>query len=272
MKTNKFFMALGVLALTFACTQSPVEPVAEGEEGEAAIETPKTLKDFTPTKAEVDSVSYLIGVNFGSFIKGYNFGDVNYSKMIQGIKDFVKAEGDFRDPGFNDQFKISPERINDMFNAYLEKRHNYVLLENKEKGDKFLAANKKKAGVVETESGLQYKIIELGNDVKPGPADTVWVRYKGTLIDGKVFDETPADAEEGMRFSLGSVVAGWTEGLQLVGEGGHIELYVPADLAYGEMGRPGIDPNSTLIFDVVLEKVAKAAEAASDEPAAPVKK
>lgn len=265
MKTVKFFFALALSASIVACTPKPAEPAIDGEEAKADVEqTAKTLKDYTASKAEIDSVSYLLGVNFGSFLKGYNFGDVNYAKVVAGMKDYVKAKGNFRDPDFNSQFKISPELINDVFNAYLEKRHNYILLDNKEKGEKFLAANLKKEGVQETESGLQYKIIEAGNDVKPAPTDTVWVKYKGTHIDGTVFDETAEDADA-VRFTLNSVVAGWTEGLQLIGEGGEIELYVPANLAYGEQGRPGIDPNSTLIFDVKLEKVGKFVPAPVEE-------
>ncbi|MBQ6557289.1 MAG: FKBP-type peptidyl-prolyl cis-trans isomerase [Bacteroidales bacterium] len=257
MKTSKFLFALALGATIVACTPGEVEPAVDGQAVKEGVdEAVKTLKDYSPSKAEIDTVSYLLGVNFGSFLKGYNFGDVNYSKIIAGMKDFVAAKGDFRDPDFNKQFKISPDRINDAFNAYLEKRHNYILLENKDKGDKFLAANRKKAGVQETESGLQYKIIEPGNDNKPADVDTVWVKYKGTLIDGTVFDETAEDAEP-ISFPLKSVVAGWTEGMQLIGEGGHVELYVPANLAYGEQGRPGIDPNSTLIFDVQLVKVGK---------------
>ena len=259
MKTYKFFFMLAVGAAIVACTPKPAEPAVDGEDAAQAV---KTLKDYTPTKAEIDTVSYLIGVNFGSFIKGYDFGDVNYSKVIAGIKDFVAAKGDMRDPGFNDQFKVGPDQINRVFNAYLEKRHNYKLLANKEKGEKFLAANAKKEGVQVTESGLQYKIIEPGNpDLKPADTDTVEVRYKGTHIDGTVFDET-AEGADPARFTLNAVVKGWTEGLQLVGEGGKIQLYVPSDLAYGEQGRPGIDPNSVLIFDVDLLKVGKAAPAA----------
>ena len=121
------------------------------------------------------------------------------------MKDFMKAEGDFRDPGFNEQFKINPDRINDVFNAYLEKRHNYTMLENKEKGDKYLAKMAKQAGVEKTESGLLYKIVEAGSEVKPEPVDTVWVKYKGTLIDGKVFDETAEDAEP-VKFPLNGVI------------------------------------------------------------------
>lgn len=256
MKTNKFFFALALGAMFAACTPNEVKPAADGEDAADGVEAVKTLKDYTPTKAEIDTVSYLLGVNFGSFLKGYNFGDINYSKVVAGMKDFVAAKGDFRDPEFNNQFKISPDKINDAFNAYLEKRHNYTLLANKDKGDKFLAANRKKEGVKETDSGLQYKIIEEGGEVKPEPVDTVWVRYKGTHLDGTVFDET-AEGADPVRFTLNGVIPGWTEGLQLVGEGGHIELYVPANLAYGEQGRPGIDPNSTLIFDVVLEKIGK---------------
>ena len=256
MKTYKFFFMLALGAAIVACTPKPAEPAVDGEEAAQAV---KTLKDYTPSKAEIDTVSYLIGVNFGSFIKGYDFGDVNYSKIIAGIKDYVKAKGDMRDPDFASQFKISPELINSVFNGYLEKRHNYKLLANKEAGEKFLAANAKKPGVETTESGLQYKIIEAGDpDKMPAATDTVEVRYKGTLLDGTVFDQT-AEGADPARFTLNSVVKGWTEGLQLIGEGGKIQLFIPANLAYGESGRPGIEPNSTLLFDIDLVHVGKPA-------------
>lgn len=244
MKTNKIFVVLAMGLALAACTSN-------GPKSEAA-------KALAPSKAQVDSVSYLIGINFGSFIKGYNFGaDLNYSEIEKGIKDFVNAEGDFREMDFGKQFKIDPNLMNDVFNSYLEKRQKLVQLENKEKGEAFLAANAKKAGVVTTESGLQYKIIEPGNDVKASTTDTVYVHYKGTLIDGTTFDEVPADAEP-ISFALDHVIAGWTEGIQLIGEGGKIELYVPSHLAYGEQGNQAIEPNSTLIFNVDLTKVSKA--------------
>ena len=264
--TNKWIMALMMGLTVVACT--PKETEATTEEGAAPEEiAPKelTAKDYTPSKAQIDSVSYLVGINFGSFIKGYNFGDnLNYSQIVKGIKDFVAAKGSFRDPDFNEQFKINPELMNDMFNEYLENRHNYTLCVNKEAEAKFLAANIKKEGVEETESGLQYKIINAGNENKPAEVDTVWVNYKGTLINGDVFDETPADAEP-VRMVLNRVVKGWQEGLQLIGEGGEIELYVPAALGYGENGTQGIEPNSTLIFNVKLDKVGKFVPAAEEE-------
>lgn len=257
MKTNKWISALVLGMTVVAC--APKETEATTEEGAPEAIAPKemTAKDYKASKSEIDSVSYLIGVNFGSFIKGYNFGeDLNYSQIVKGIKDFVSAKGSFRDPDFNEQFKVNPELMNDLFNSYLEKRHNYTLLVNKEAEAKFLAANKKKAGIVETESGLQYRIIEPGNDVKPGPQDTVWVNYKGTLTNGDVFDETPADAEP-VRLTLNRVVKGWQEGLQLIGEGGEIELFIPSELGYGESGTQGIEPNSTLVFNVKTTKVGK---------------
>ena len=256
MKTNKFFAALLMGAAVVAC--APKGETAPAAEGEGAV---KTAKDYQASKAQIDSVSYLVGINFGSFIKGYDFGDLNYSQIKKGIADFLKAKGNFRDPEFNEQFKISPEQMNDLFNRYLEGRRNQKLLANKEAGEKFLAENAKKEGVQVTESGLQYIIEEPGNDVKAGPKDTVWVNYKGTLLNGDVFDQTPEGAEP-IQMQLDRVIKGWTEGLQLVGEGGKIKLFIPAELAYGEPGNQGIEPNSTLIFDVTVSKVGKVAEEA----------
>ena len=262
MKKSIVFLSLAMGLLVVSCN-SGTTPAQEG--AEVAPEKVKTSKDFVPSKAEKDSVSYLLGVNFGSFIKGYNFGDdLNYAMIQKGIKDFLAAEGDMRSPDFGAQFKVDPSSMNSAFNAYLEKRKNYVAYSNKEAGEKFLASNAKRAGVVTTESGLQYEILEQGNDVVPGPVDTVWVRYTGTLLDETVFDQTAADS---VRMTLNKVVPGWTEGLQLIGEGGHIKLYIPSELGYGERGTRGIEPNSVLLFDIELTKVGKvpAAEEAEEE-------
>lgn len=217
----------------------------------------KNADEFPATKGQIDTVSYLLGINFGSFVKAYDFGKINYSELTKGIEDFINAEGSANDPAFAEQFKISPELMNDVFNTYLEKRREYVSTANKEKEDAFLSANKEKPGVVVTPSGLQYKIIAPGSDVKPGPTDGVKVFYKGTLLDGTVFDEAPADGEP-VELTLDRVIKGWQEGIQLVGEGGEIELYIPAALGYGESGTQGIAPNSTLIFNVKVAEVVPA--------------
>ncbi|MGN1211610.1 MAG: FKBP-type peptidyl-prolyl cis-trans isomerase [Candidatus Cryptobacteroides sp.] len=238
--------AAAVLAMAASCTSG----------NNAGVNVEAEL----PTAAERDSVSYLVGINFGYFIKANNFGeDLNYAEIKKGMMDFIKAEGQPNEPKFNDQFKISPEKMNTLFNNYITKRNNYTAEVNKAKGDKFLEENKMKDGIVVTESGLQYRIIEPGNDVKAGPADTVFVHYTGTLIDGTEFDASDKEKEP-VRMLLNRVIKGWTEGLQLVGEGGHIELYVPAELGYGQRNMGKIEPNSTLIFDVEVVKVGKVAE------------
>ena len=250
MKANKFFAVLLIGLAAVACTSKPGEQLP---------------KEFQPSKAQVDSVSYLLGINFGSFLKGYDFGsDLNYAEIVKGMKDFVNAKGNVQDPEFVKQFKVDPNEMNNLFNSFLEKRSTGLSMMNKQKGEKFLEANAKKDGVVTTESGLQYKIIEAGNDVKPGPQDTVWVRYKGSLLDGTVFDQVAEDAEP-IRLTLNRVVAGWTEGLQLIGEGGKIDLFIPSDLGYGEQGNQTIPGNSALIFNVELTKVAPYVEPAPVE-------
>ena len=262
MKINKFFLALTMGIAVVAC-QPKAEQAAEGETDAAATEAaaavaPKeqTAKDFLPSRSELNDVSYLVGVNFGSFIKNYNFGDLNYAQIRKGMEDFLNAKGNPGQPGFEEQFRVDPNRMNELFNGFLENRRNYTLYTNRDKEEKFLAANAKKEGVKVSASGLQYRIINEGNDVKPAGADTIWVRYKGQLLDGTVFDQTPEEGEAA-RLYLNRVVRGWTEGLQLIGEGGEIELFIPAKLGYGDNGNRGIEPAATLIFNVSLEKVGK---------------
>lgn len=251
MKMNKFFAVLTIGLAAAACSGKP-----------AGDDIPK---EFRPSKGQVDSVSYLLGINFGSFLKSYDFGsELNYSEIVKGMKDFVNAKGNVQDPDFIEQFKVDPNEMNNLFNTYLENRRTGVAMANKAKSEKFLAENGKRSGVVTTETGLQYKIIESGSDVKPGPQDTVWVRYRGTLTDGTVFDEVEEDAEP-VRLMLNRVVPGWTEGLQLIGEGGKIELYIPSNLGYGDAGNQAIGPNSALIFKVELTKVGKVQPVSEEE-------
>ena len=122
------------------------------------------------------------------------------------------------------------------------------------KGAEYLAANAKKAGFKTTESGLQYKVITEGTGKSPKATDVVKVDYEGKLIDGTVFDSS-YERGEPVEFPLNQVIAGWTEGLQLMKEGGKYEFVIPSELAYGETGNQGIDPNSTLLFTVELKEV-----------------
>jgi len=127
--------------------------------------------------------------------------------------------------------------------------------ENKAAGEAFLAENAKKDNIVTTASGLQYEVIKQGEGVSPSATDNVTVHYKGSTIDGTVFDSS-YDRGEPATFPLNRVIAGWTEGLQLMKEGAQYRFYIPHALAYGERGAGrAIGPNSTLIFDVELIKV-----------------
>ena len=133
-----------------------------------------------------------------------------------------------------------------------EKSFKLVAETNKKEGETYMAENAKKAGVVTTASGLQYKELVAGNGPKPSVSDTVTVHYRGTLLDGKVFDSS-YDRGEPVSFPLSGVIPGWTEGLQLMPVGSKWELVIPSDLAYGPGGTGReIGPNATLKFEVEL--------------------
>jgi len=165
------------------------------------------------------------------------------------------------------------EKIGPKMDEFMQKKQAAYLSKLKDKNSganaeffKKLADNK---AVVALESGLRYEIIKKGDGPMPKPTDTVKVHYTGTLIDGSVFDSSVQRGEPA-EFPLDQVIAGWTEGIQKVNKGGKIKLYVPPQLAYGDDGRPGIPPGSTLIFDVELLDIKSGAAAA---PAAmPAKK
>jgi FKBP-type peptidyl-prolyl cis-trans isomerase len=134
-----------------------------------------------------------------------------------------------------------------------------------EAGKKFMEENAKQPGVVTTASGLQYQIVEAGKGKTPSPTDQVSVNYRGTLVDGKEFDSSYSRGEP-TSFQLNEVVEGWTEGLQLIKEGGKIKLFVPPTLAYGNSGPMA---NQTLIFDVELLSVVAAPAPAETPEEAP---
>ena len=239
MKTIKIIAAALATVLAMSCTAQKNVAV-EGVE--------------LPTAAEVDSVSYLIGINFGSFLKGNNFAedlkDLNMAEIKKGMQDFLAAEGSPYDADFGLQFKIDPNKMGEILNGYITKKQAYKAAINLAEQKEFLSKNAKREDVDTTASGLQYTIVAAGADYKVQPTDTVWVNYKGTLIDGTVFDEN-----DSTMFVANRVIRGWTEGLGLLGEGGKATFYIPSDLAYGERGNRSIAPNSTLIFDVEVLKV-----------------
>lgn len=246
MKTIKFFAAAAAAVVLFASCASNNDPKVDVERPSASV---------------TDSVSYLVGINFGYFIKANGFGtDLNYGQIKKGMMDFINAEGDMRSMEFNNQFEIHPDEMNRLFDEYIGALRAYTGAVNKAKGDAFLAAKFNETGVEKSESGLHYKIIEKGNvEVCPAESDTVWVNYTGTLIDGTEFDSN-ATSGEPVQMIMNQVIPGFSEGLKLIGEGGKIELYIPSELGYGAHGPASIGPNSTLVFEIELTKVSKYVE------------
>lgn len=258
MKTINLFAASAMLLAAVACSSNKPAGNGAGADSTAVapvVENVVSAKGLLPSKSEIDTVSYLVGINFGSFIKGYNLGDLNYNEIKKGINDFINAKGNQTSPDFVKQFKVNPEEMNNILQAFIEKRNAYTAAVNKEAQAKFFDEVKKKAGVQSSPSGLAYLIKEAGNEnEKPGAQDTVFVHYKLSLKDGSVIEEVTED-QPSVKLTLDRVIPGWTEGLQLIGKGGKATLYVPAELGYGERGSNAIEPNTPLVFDIQLDSI-----------------
>lgn len=201
----------------------------------------------------MDKLSYALGLGIGQQLKQ------------MGLKDALKVE-DFAqsitDVLNDNELKISNAEAQTLVNSYFQEMEEKMQKENAEKGKKaleegrvFLENNGKRAEVTTTKSGLQYEVLKEGNDKHPKATDRVRCHYEGTLIDGTVFDSSYQRNEPAV-FGLNQVIAGWTEGVQLMGEGAKFRFYIPYLLAYGEAGAgASIPPYSTLIFDVELLEV-----------------
>jgi FKBP-type peptidyl-prolyl cis-trans isomerase FkpA len=199
------------------------------------------------TQGLIDSASYAIGASLGSMVKQAEFGDLNMKELHKAIDDVMADK----------TLKVDMSLANDLITNFLTKKQESVNIINVEKGKKFLEENKAKEGVTELESGLQYKVLAEGNGNSPAPEDTIEVHYRGTLIDGTEFDSSYTRGETAT-LALNQFIPGWIEGVQKVSEGGKIELYIPAELAYGSQKMGVIEPGSTLIFEVELVSLRKA--------------
>ncbi len=201
------------------------------------------------SKSQVDSVSYAVGVSFGNMMKQSNMEGLNFAEINRAMNDVLEGK----------ELKIEEAMIGQVINEYMMKAQEAMQkVKEKEQAD-FFAENGTKDGVNTTESGLQYRIEVPGNnEVMATAEDTVEVHYTGMLLDGTVFDSS-VERGESVKFPLKAVIKGWTEGMQLVGEGGKIKLWIPYELGYGPraMG-PQLPAYSTLVFDVELLKVYKA--------------
>ncbi len=196
-------------------------------------------------KNGVDSISYAIGMNIAGNLKQQNL-KVNSTMMAKAIDHVLNGQTALMDPN----------AANAYIQGYFQNESMKKGAANKAVGDKFLAENKTKAGVVTLPSGLQYSIMKEGTGVKPASSDKVKVHYHGTLIDGSVFDSS-VERGQPAEFGVTQVIQGWVEALQLMPVGSKWKLFIPSNLAYGPQGPPSIGPNQVLIFEVELLDIVK---------------
>jgi len=219
--------------------------------------TPEEASSASELKLDTSKnrISYTIGVNIGQDFKSQNM-DVDPDLLLMGLKDTLSGkELQLTEEEMVQEIQNFQQEMQVKMAAEMEAK----AAENKAAGEAFLAENAKQEGVVVTESGLQYKIIEPGQGDSPGPADVATVHYRGTLIDGTQFDSS-YDRGQPASFPVGGVIPGWSEALQLMKPGAKWQLSIPAELAYGERGAgQDIGPNSTLLFDVELISVEQGA-------------
>jgi FKBP-type peptidyl-prolyl cis-trans isomerase len=210
-------------------------------------------------KTEKQKLSYSIGVNAGHSMKESlktQAIDVDPVVLLKGLNDGIT---DAKQQMAEEEMKKILEDLQKTLMAKQQEQAakqqeqaKAVSEKNKKEGEAFLAANKKKSGVVTMPSGLQYKVLTAGKGKSPKATDTVTVNYKGTLIDGTEFDSSYKRGKPAS-FPLNQVIPGWTEAVQLMKEGAKWELYIPSSLAYGERGAgANIGGNATLIFEVEL--------------------
>lgn len=193
-------------------------------------------------ETEIDNFSYGLGVNIAKNIQSQGIGQINADAFTAAINDVFA----------NTDLKLSDHDANQIVQEFLSKAQTKKFESVKIDGENFLAENAKKDGITVTNSGLQYEVITMGEGNKPSAADTVKVHYHGTLITGEVFDSS-VDRGQPISFPLNGVIAGWTEGVQLMPVGSKFKFYIPYDLAYGERGAgEDIAPFASLIFEVEL--------------------
>ena len=254
----KFFARLTVLTIIItlalaACKgeNKPVDVSASAEAGKDP--TDKTGYPGLPTEKE--QISYAIGM---AMSKSLSQPEVKEELNVDTVVKALRTQMDGGKALINDE---QAQQIMEAFTQKMQAKQIAKMMEegkaNLDKGEKFLAENGKKQGVVTTASGLQYQVVTDGKGAKPGATDGVKVNYKGSLLDGTEFDSSYKRGEPAV-LPLQGVIPGWAEGLQLMPVGSKYKFWIPAKLAYGEQAPPMIGPNQVLEFEVELLEIVKA--------------
>jgi FKBP-type peptidyl-prolyl cis-trans isomerase len=198
-------------------------------------------------ETDAQKLGYIIGMDIGGSLKQQG-AELDLDSLFEAIRATYNGE----------PLAMTPEEAATVREEFISKRRAEAESQrqtqgatNAAEGDKFLLENRVKEGVQVTDSGLQYKVIQMGDGAKPAASDRVTVHYRGTLLNGEEFDSSYS-RNQPMTFQLDQVISGWTEGVQLMPVGSKFMFYVPPDLAYGPNGGGPIGPSATLIFEVEL--------------------
>ena len=235
---------LTAIACSMSCTaQAPEAAKAGDKAGEKAAGLSPTAAAMTPKQRN----SYMVGMDVAKSLEPIK-DEIDVATLSQAITAVFNGKP-------TKLTAAEAEKIRNEFSQALQQKMAAKAAETAQKnlkeGEAFLAANKAKPGVRTTPSGLQYQVIREGSGPKPQPTDKVRVNYKGTLLDGTVFDSS-YERGEPVEFALNQVIPGWTEGVQLMPVNSKYKFWVPANLAYGPNGQPPIGANATLVFEVEL--------------------
>lgn len=248
----------GVLMCVSLSACSKADKAKEGEAaGEPAITSTEVgteaIKGLSGMNNERKQVSYMIGMDIAKSLKEID-KEIDVSMLSKGLADQMEGKAKINEL----QHTQIREAFTKKLQAHAEKVAAELPKKNLEAGAAFLAKNKTAAGVVTTASGLQYQVLRPGSGAKPAAGGRVKVHYKGALLDGKEFDSSYA-RNEPVEFSLTEVVPGWAEGVSLMPVGSKYKMWIPANLAWGEVGSPPmIGPNATVVFEVELLEIAQA--------------
>jgi FKBP-type peptidyl-prolyl cis-trans isomerase len=201
----------------------------------------------TELETDAQKLGYIIGMDIGGSLKQQG-ADLDLDSLLDAIRATYNGEA----------LAMTPEEAATIREQFIAKRRAEAETErqslaaaNAAEGDKFLLENRVKEGVIVTDSGLQYLVVEMGDGAKPSATDNVTVNYRGTLLNGEEFDSSYA-RNQPVSFQLDQVIPGWTEGVQLMPVGSKFKFFIPPNLAYGPAGGGPIGPNATLVFEVEL--------------------
>lgn len=234
---KKAIFAFSILALGMAAQAQT--------KGKKPAAKPATTGSSVSLKNNSDSLSYAFGISLGSYMKSQGLSTVNYTLLNKAISTTLAGQ----------KTAMDVNAANQLMGQLAEKKSQKVAGLEKEKGRKFLEENRKKAGVVQTASGLQYEILTKGTGSIPKLSDTIVAHYRGSLLNGKEFDNSYSRGEP-ITIPVSGVISGWTEALQLMPVGSKWKLYIPAALGYGDYGAgQDIPGGATLVFEIELVSI-----------------